>query len=82
MPLLASNRVGTEHGEAGTHITFYGGSFIAGEDGELRAEAGSEDGTILTATFDLDALAAKRRAWGVFRDRRVEHYGALLQYAV
>ena len=82
MPLLASNRVGTEHGEAGSHITFYGGSFIAGEDGELRAEAGNEDGTILTATFDLDALAAKRRAWGVFRDRRVEHYGALLQYAV
>ena len=82
MPLLASNRVGVEHGEAGTHITFYGGSFIAAEDGELRAEAGNEDGTILTATFDLDALAAKRRAWGVFRDRRVEHYGTLLQYAV
>ncbi len=31
----------------------------------------------MTASFDLDALAAERAAWGLFRDRRPELYGAL-----
>jgi N-carbamoylputrescine amidase len=29
------------------------------------------------ATFDLDFLAAHRAAWGFFRDRRPDLYGAL-----
>ena len=33
---------------------------------------------ILTATFDLDALAHIRASWGVFRDRRPELYTPLL----
>ena len=33
----------------------------------------------LVATFDLDFLAAHRAAWGFFRDRRPELYGALDQ---
>jgi N-carbamoylputrescine amidase len=32
---------------------------------------------VLTATFDLDAIAENRAAWGLFRDRRPELYGPL-----
>lgn len=76
MPLIASNRVGTEKGES-CALTFYGSSFIAGPHGEKVAEAGRTEETVITATFDLDAMARARRAWGVFRDRRPELYGAL-----
>jgi N-carbamoylputrescine amidase len=31
----------------------------------------------LVAEFDLDAIAVKRRAWGIYRDRRPEIYGVL-----
>ena len=79
MPLVASNRIGTETGETGA-ITFYGSSFIAGPDGEKIVESGRTEAAIITAEFDLDALAAKRRAWGVFRDRRPECYGPLAMH--
>ncbi|RXZ42449.1 N-carbamoylputrescine amidase [Crenobacter cavernae] len=78
-PVIASNRIGTEHGED-SQITFYGKSFIADADGQKLAEAGRTEREILTATFDLDALAEKRRTWGVFRDRRPECYGVLKTY--
>jgi N-carbamoylputrescine amidase len=32
---------------------------------------------VLTATFDRAQLRADRAAWGLFRDRRPELYGAL-----
>lgn len=38
VPLVASNRIGTETFEH-SHITFYGGSFIAGPSGEVVAQA-------------------------------------------
>src|SRR5690606_34123316 len=77
MPLVASNRIGTEKGRNGTEITFYGASFIAGPTGAIVAEADRTGETVLTATFDLDAIDHQRRSWGVFRDRRPELYGAL-----
>lgn len=77
-PLVASNRIGTEAGRNGTSLTFYGSSFIADPTGAKVAEAGRTGETVLTATFDLDAVARQRRSWGVFRDRRPELYGALL----
>ena len=36
-PLVASNRMGTEKMSA-TEISFYGGSFIAGPTGEIKAQ--------------------------------------------
>jgi N-carbamoylputrescine amidase len=78
MPLLASNRIGTEEGRRGTSMTFYGTSFIAGPTGEILGEAGREDQAVVTASFDLDAIAAQRSAWGLFRDRRPSLYGSLL----
>jgi N-carbamoylputrescine amidase len=76
-PLVASNRIGKEDGDQAS-ITFYGSSFIAGPTGEKIAEADRESQSVLTASFDLDEVAAQRAAWGLFRDRRPELYGPLL----
>jgi N-carbamoylputrescine amidase len=77
MPLVASNRIGTEPGRSGTELTFYGSSFIADATGAKLAEADRTSETVLTARFDLDEVAALRAGWGVFRDRRPELYGPL-----
>jgi N-carbamoylputrescine amidase len=77
-PLIASNRTGTEPGANGTHLTFYGSSFIANETGAIIAEATRTEETILTATFDLETIAHTRASWGVFRDRRPDLYTPLL----
>ena len=77
VPLLASNRIGREQGEAFA-MTFYGYSFIAGAMGELIEAADDRSETVLVATFDLDELQARRAAWGLFRDRRPELYTNLL----
>jgi len=77
MPLVASNRIGTEQGDRYT-MTFYGSSFIASHTGEKVAEADRVNETVLTAAFDLDAVRRYRQAWGVFRDRRPDLYYPLL----
>ena len=76
MPLVAANRIGEERGEI-CAITFYGSSFIAGPTGEILVQAGRDDEAVLTASFDLDAVAAMRASWGVFRDRRPDLYAPL-----
>ncbi len=77
MPLIASNRIGTERGGPWS-VTYYGSSFIVDHTGALLAEADRSTEAVLTATFDLTALGEYRRAWGVFRDRRPDLYGPLL----
>lgn len=79
MPVVASNRIGHEV-QKDSEMTFYGSSFIADETGGLVAEADRETEGVITAEFDLDAVAQKRREWGVFRDRRPEMYGTLLTH--
>ncbi len=76
MPVAAANRIGTEV-VAGKTQTYYGSSFIAGPKGDLRASAGRDDEAVLTATFDRAQMRNDRAAWGLFRDRRPELYGAL-----
>ena len=79
MPVVASYRIGHEV-QKNSEMTFYGSSFIADETGGLVAEADRETEGVITAEFDLDAIAQKRREWGVFRDRRPEMYGTLLTH--
>jgi len=79
MPLVASNRTGTER--LSTEITFYGSSFIADATGAIVAELGRQDEGVITAGFDLDAIARQRAGWGLFRDRRPELYGVLGKHA-
>ncbi len=81
MPVIASNRIGTEsetiNGNAAS-MTFYGSSFITDGSGAKVAEADRDSESILVATFDLTELEKQRRQWGVFRDRRPEHYAPML----
>ena len=44
------------------------------ETGELVRAAGRDAEEILTAEYDLAALAEKRLEWGLFRDRRPALY--------
>jgi N-carbamoylputrescine amidase len=76
MPVVASNRTGIEQGDS-CMLTFYGSSFIAGPTGEIVARAERDGEAVLLANFDLDAIAAARRGWGLFRDRRPDLYAAL-----
>lgn len=79
VPIVASNRVGEEVAteDETLRIEFFGGSFIANHLGQKVAEAAREEGSVLTAEFDLDEVAEARRYWGVFRDRRPDLYGAI-----
>jgi N-carbamoylputrescine amidase len=77
VPLVASNRIGTEKG-TNSEMTFFGSSFIADETGAKVTEADRTSEAVLTHTFDLDAIRNLRAQWGFFRDRRPEHYGALV----
>jgi N-carbamoylputrescine amidase len=76
-PLVASNRIGTEQGERWS-VTYYGSSFITDHTGAILKQADRKTESVITATFDLDAVRAYRNAWGVFRDRRPELYKPLL----
>ena len=76
MPLIASNRIGRED-QDGYHINFYGSSFIADQFGKKVAELNETETGILVHKFDLDSLEHIRSAWGSFRDRRPNLYGAI-----
>jgi N-carbamoylputrescine amidase len=77
-PLIASNRIGTEAGQNGTSITFYGSSFIADQSGAKVKEADRTTESVLLHTFNLDHISHMRNNWGVFRDRRPDLYTPLL----
>lgn len=76
MPLVASNRIGREDQED-YHITFYGSSFIADQFGAKVQELNETEEGVLVQQFDLDQLEHIRSAWGSFRDRRPNLYGAI-----
>ena len=73
IPVVAANRVGTEDGQ-----TFYGSSFIADHRGDKVAELGRTESGVIVHSFDREDLRRMRAAWGFFRDRRPELYGALV----
>ena len=74
VPVVAANRIGTEHGQR-----FYGHSFICDERGDMLAEFGAGETGVLTATLDLAAARRHRAAFGFFRDRRPDLYGRLTE---
>jgi N-carbamoylputrescine amidase len=77
MPVIASNRIGTEVAPDGREVTFYGSSFITDHTGQLVAKASRGSQEVLLHSFDLEAIAALRASWGLFRDRRPEIYSAV-----
>jgi N-carbamoylputrescine amidase len=80
LPLVVANRVGHEPDPSGTSpgIQFWGTSFVAGPQGELLAEAGS-DAAVLVTDVDLGRTEAVRRVWPFLRDRRIDAYNDLLK---
>lgn len=74
VPVIAANRIGTEHGQH-----FYGTSFIVDERGDVLAELGRDEEGVIVATLDLERVKRHRAAFGFFRDRRPELYGRLVQ---
>jgi N-carbamoylputrescine amidase len=77
VPVIASNRVGTEQGDS-CALTFYGSSFITDGCGAIVEQAPRSGEAVVTAALDLDALAEARAAWGLFRDRRPDLYVPVL----
>jgi N-carbamoylputrescine amidase len=69
----AANRIGQEE-----QMIFYGSSFITDHTGAKLTEAARDEETILYADLDLAEARSFRAGWGFFRDRRPEHYKALL----
>lgn len=78
MPVIASNRIGTET-EGDSSMTFYGSSFIANEEGEKVEEMDRTTEGFISHSFDLSEIAKKRFSWGVYRDRRIDLYQTLLK---
>jgi N-carbamoylputrescine amidase len=79
LPVIAVNRCGDEPDPTGATpgIRFWGGSFVAGPQGELLAQA-QEDGAAVV-TVDIDAARGERvrRIWPFLRDRRIDAYADL-----
>ncbi len=81
LPVLSCNRVGFETSPQtdGAGIQFWGSSFVAGPQGELIAEAGTDQATLLLAEIDLQRSERVRRIWPFLRDRRIDAYDDLLK---
>ncbi|MEO1041627.1 MAG: N-carbamoylputrescine amidase [Pseudomonadota bacterium] len=78
MPVIASNRIGTERSDTGVELEFYGSSFITNQIGDVLLSADRQSEGVLVQSFDLEEIRRQRREWGVFRDRRPDLYGPLL----
>ena len=83
LPLISVNRVGFEPDISGVTggISFWGHSFVAGPQGELIAQAGTEEEN-LVVEIDPSRTEQVRRIWPFFRDRRIDAYGGLTQRAL
>jgi N-carbamoylputrescine amidase len=78
IPVLTANRVGVDIGVEESS-TFWGNSFICGEQGEFLAQADASDETILYAELSRKRSDSVRRIWPFFRDRRIDAYGDILK---
>jgi N-carbamoylputrescine amidase len=74
IPILASNRVGNEHGQV-----FYGSSFVCNERGDLLVDMDRTQEGVQSAPLDLDAIREQRAWWALLRDRRPGMYGKLVE---
>lgn len=80
LPVVAVNRVGFEPDPSGQTegIHFWGGSFVAGPQGELFVLLSEEEETAVVEV-DRERSEQVRRWWPFLRDRRIEAYGDLMR---
>lgn len=74
IPVVASNRVGDEHGQR-----YYGTSFICDGRGDILTEMNRVDEGFAIAEIDLGKWHQEREWMALMRDRRPEMYAALAQ---
>lgn len=74
--VLVPNRVGAETDEFGDDaVDFYGSSFVADPRGNYVGAVGStSEEEMLIRDLDLDLVAAMRKDWQFYRDRRPDLY--------
>ena len=75
IPVVAVNRCGHEVDPSGqtNGIDFWGHSFVAGPQGEILAEAGTNP-TMLLVDVDMKRSENVRRWWPFLRDRRIDEF--------
>jgi N-carbamoylputrescine amidase len=78
LPVVAVNRCGHETDPSGQTggIDFWGHSFVAGPQGEMLAELGTDE-EIAIVDIDMKRCENVRRWWPFLRDRRIEEFGGL-----
>ncbi|MDR1654071.1 MAG: carbon-nitrogen hydrolase [Prevotellaceae bacterium] len=76
IPVIACNRVGCEaHPDnVNSHIDFWGSSFVAGQQGEIIAQASENCEENIVCEIDLQRTENVRRMWPFLRDRRIDAY--------
>jgi len=81
IPVVSVNRVGHEPdpSSATEGIDFWGGSFVAGPQGEFLLEPCPVEEQTRTVDVDLGRTETVRRIWPFLRDRRIDMYGDLLR---
>lgn len=80
LPVVAVNRCGHEDDPSGATrgIEFWGHSFVAGPQGEILAEAGTEP-CVKVVDVDMKCCEQVRRWWPFLRDRRIDEFDDLLR---
>ena len=80
LPVLSCNRTGHEPSPLGASgIRFWGSSHVLGPQGEVLAEAGTDQAELLLVDVDLSRSEQVRRIWPFLRDRRIDAYADLLK---
>lgn len=79
LPVVAVNRTGHEPDPSGqtNGITFWGGSFVAGPQGELLYRASADKEEVVVVDVDMKRSENVRRWWPFLRDRRIEEFSGL-----
>ncbi|MCP3428153.1 carbon-nitrogen hydrolase [Alteromonas sp. LMIT007] len=80
VPVVVANRTGFEKSPVDdSGIEFWGTSFVAGPQGELLAEASTDQAENLLVDVDLSRTENVKRIWPYFRDRRIDAYDEINQ---
>lgn len=79
LPVVAVNRTGHEPDPSGqtNGITFWGGSFVTGPQGELLYRASADKEEVVVVDVDMKRSENVRRWWPFLRDRRIEEFSSL-----
>lgn len=84
LPVVSVNRVGYEPDPSGATngIQFWGSSFVSGPQGEIIAEAPTDQEYTQVVEVDTTRTEEVRRMWPFFRDRRIDAFGDLTKRAL